>query len=281
MKNCIKYLWIAYYSAKRSAKYKVNTVLSVISAIIFMSISYHMWSSVYAEQNMDNFLSMSKTLTYVVVIAIINQGICTNVETEIGNRVITGDISLDLIRPISYINYVLFNQIGKIMFNLVFTILPLVIVSITVFGISVQKRASTNIYFIASLILSIFLVFLFEFLLGLVSFITSQIFGVSLMKTAIYNICSGIVIPLSFYPGLFRAIIMNLPFQAMFYGPVSIYCGLGTSNNLLQRLMSNLLHITKFECIQLCEQVAWILILLLLCKIVWGICMRRLVVQGG
>lgn len=281
MKKCAKFFYIAYYSAKQTSKYKVNNLLSIISSFIFMAISYHIWISVYAEQNMNSILALQKTLTYVVLIAIINQGICANVENEIGNRVISGDIAVDLLRPMSYVFYIFFNRIGKIIYNMLFSVLPLIIIALIVFKIDVECDISMNIYFLVSILLSIILVFLFEFMLGLVSFITSQVFGVSLLKTAIYNICSGIVIPLSFYPEIFGDFVMNLPFQAMFYIPVSIYCRMENSNNLLQRIIYDVFHVSDMNQILLCEQAFWILILVILAKIIWARCLKKLIVQGG
>lgn len=281
MRKCAKYIYIAYYSMKQTGKYKANNVLSVISSIIFMAISYHIWSSVYAEQSMDYILELHKTLTYVVVIAILNQGICTNVEMEIGNRVITGDIAVDLIRPTSYFKYIFFNRMGKVLFNVCFLVFPLIVVALAVFKIEVQWNLNVNLYFIISVLLSIILVFMFEFILGLVSFTTNQIFGVSLLKTAVYNVCSGIVIPLSFYPEALGSAIINLPFQAMFFIPVSIYCGIEPPNNVFQHFTQNVLNIRNINDTLLFEQVIWIFILFVVYKCMWAGCMKKLVVQGG
>lgn len=277
----IKNFYIIYYSYKECKKYWFNNILSIISTIIFISISYFMWSAVYST-NLSYFtMSLSDTITYVVIITIINFLVSCNVESDLGNRVISGNISIDLIRPINFFSYLLYKKIGNIVFNIIFSIFPLVIIAIFIFKINTNIDLEILFYFIISIIITFFLVYIFEFIVGLASFFTNQIFGVSLLKSALVNIFAGMTIPLSYYPESLKYILFNLPFQSMYYIPVGIYTNsYDIKYSIIQRALTKIgLNNTIMNLI--IEQIIWLIIISIIGFMCWNKSKRKLVIQGG
>ena len=115
-----KCFYISYYAFKQSSINWMNNFLSILSSIIFIAIVYYMWTAVYSSTNNFNFIALNKTITYVCVITIINQIISRNTEMEIGAKVSSGNISIDLIRPINFFVYLFFNRVGVVFLILCF-----------------------------------------------------------------------------------------------------------------------------------------------------------------
>lgn len=275
-----KYFFIPYYSFKQEYVYWTNNILGVISSIIFISIIYYMWVAVYSSSNDFNYIELNKTLTYVVVITIINQIISKNTEMELGKKVTSGSIAVDLIKPIGFFNYMFFNRIGSIAFNFVFSIIPLLVTAIFIFKVSFVTDMLRIITFLTSVALSFFIVYIFEFLIGLTSFLTTQIFGVSLLKSSLVNILAGLTVPLGFYPDILQKILLNLPFQAMYYIPVSIYLDLPYKPNLMQDFLL-MIGLCNKSLNLVVEQFFWVVVMAIITVLCWSMAKKKLVIQGG
>jgi len=275
-----KYFYISLYTFKQSYTYWINTLLSVISSIVFINIIYYLWVAVYSSSSSFNSLDLNKTLTYVVIVTIINRLISKNTEGILGNKVISGNIAIDLIRPIFFFNYLFFNRIGSIIFDFVFSIIPLLFVAIVFLKITVITDLITILSFLLSILLAFILVYIMEFILGLVSFWNSQVFGLSLLKTSVVGILAGLTVPLNFYPEFLQNVFFNLPFQAMYYIPMAIYLNLPYRQTFIQKHIQ-ICGISNGSIGLLIEQLIWILVFALLALLFWKVAKRKLVIQGG
>ncbi len=276
----MKYFYIIYYSFKQASIYRANNIIKVFSSIIFLYITYYIWMAIYSSNGGYDKSQMNQTLTYVVIITIINQILSLNTEMEIGNKVISGNITVDFVRPISFIKYIFFNRIGILGLNIILFIIPLLLTAIFVLRVNFTFDFSASGLFIISLILSFLLIYLFEFMVGLVSFFTSQIFGVSLLKSSFINILAGLTIPINFYPEQLQNLLMNLPFQAMFYIPLSICLKLPYKTNLFQNIILYA-GISDIYIGLIIEQLIWLLIFGLITGMFWQTAKRKLIIQGG
>ena len=279
-KKIKKYYFITYYSFKQSMTYKFNNLLGVISSIIFLVIIYYMWRAIYISSEQFNLNELQKTLTYVIIITIVSQIVSRNFETDLGNSIVSGKIAIDLIRPINFFGYCFFRKLGIIILNIIISVIPLLLISIFWFKIDLISNFKLFTYFLISISLSVILVFIFEFLIGLSSFITHQIFGISLLKNAIINVSAGLIIPLKYYPEVFKNICSNLPFHAMFTAPTSIYLDSITTTNMLHKLLI-LIGFESSHLILIMEQIIWIIILSIILIFTWKIAKKKIIIQGG
>jgi ABC-2 type transport system permease protein len=199
---------------------------------------------------------------------------------ELGDRITSGSICVDFIKPIGFFKYLFFNRVGVIVFNFMFSIIPLLVTAVFIFKINILTNTLRILIFSISVLLSFFIVYIFEFLIGLTSFWTTQIFGVSLLKSSLVNILSGLTVPLSFYPDILRGFLLNLPFQAMYYIPVSIYLDLPYESNLLQKFLLSIGLRNKALDLIL-EQLFWVIVVAFVTALCWQVAKKRLVIQGG
>lgn len=103
-------------------------------------------------------------------------------------------------------------------------------------------------------------------MLGILTFWSHSNIGLYMLKMACVNIFSGMFIPLTFYPSILRGFCMVLPFQSIYYFPLTIVMGEANRAQIADGILL---------------QLGWIAGLFLLCRLMNKNAMRRIVIQGG
>ena len=76
------------------------------------------------------------------------------------------------------------------------------------------------LFFPLALVFSFLLSTTFDYIIGLTSFYTESIWGISTTKDIIITFLSGSLIPLQFFPETAQRVLRLLPFQAMYHLPL-------------------------------------------------------------
>jgi len=108
--------------------------------------------------------------------------------------------------------------------------------------------------------------FLLNFLMNSIAFWTLETFAIQMMVRWVSDLLSGQIVPLIFFPGAWQAVMLGLPFAAIYSTPLLIYVGtIGP-----QQYASALL-----------VQALWLLVFAVAAAVMWRAAQRRVVVQGG
>jgi ABC-type uncharacterized transport system permease subunit len=119
---------------------------------------------------------------------------------------------------------------------------------------------------LCSFALSFALLFCCSFLVGMIVLKTLNLLGVMHAYHGAITLLSGFWIPLWFFPEPLRTVAEALPFQSIFFAPVTIYIG-------------HLQGTAAWTAIL--RQAAWLCVLLFAVNLAWRYMRKRLVVQGG
>lgn len=103
-------------------------------------------------------------------------------------------------------------------------------------------------------------------LTGLLTFFMFRNDGMIRAKRVIVDLMSGLVLPISFFPGWAQTLMGFLPFQAINYYPSLIFTGATSAARAWQLIGF---------------QVIWMAVILIPILILWRMARSRLVVQGG
>ena len=101
---------------------------------------------------------------------------------------------------------------------------------------------------------------------GLFAFFLENNEGLMRMKRVAVDLFSGLIIPISFFPGWSKSVLEWLPFQAITYLPSAVFTGKITGTAIFQNLG---------------VQVLWFLLLIIPIYVLWVKSKTRLFVQGG
>lgn len=259
-----KYLSIFYYSFKESVSNKNTIFFTIISGILRIFMYYFLWASVYKEKDLIGGLSWDETRTYIFLSFIINSIISFYTEVKISDDIKSGNIVIDFMRPISYQNIKFFETLGLIFLEGIISTIVIGIIAILIFNIILPSSLISMLWVIVSVACGLIIKFSLSYISGLLCFWTHGIVGIIWIRSALIDVMSGAIIPLSIYPEAINRFIMMLPFKNIVYTPVMIY--LNKIDNL-----TNTVFI----------QFAWVIIFWVLSKLLFFQASKKLTVNGG
>ena len=245
----------AAYPAATWAGAFTNTVFGFLRAYVLLAVLRHR-PEVAGYDEAD-----------VVTYAWLTQGMIMTIYLwrwfDLVLRIRSGDVAIDLARPVDLQRSLLAFDLGRAFYHLVYRGIPPFLVGALVFDVRVPADASTWALFLVSVVLAVVVSFGFRFLWSLSTFWLTDYRGVAIAATTVATFFSGFLVPVSFFPGWLEAVARALPFWAFVQAPVDVFLGHGDA------------------LAEMGLQAAWAAALLLLGRGVLGLATRRVVVQGG
>lgn len=248
--------------------FSVSALVVLAGNLIYLIVVYYLWQAIYASAGTDivNGMTFSDTLIYLVLATALHNLLEMYIVWDIGRSIQTGEITLKLLRPISYRRLIFWSNAGMIVMSFFLTFLPtFIVVSIVTNG--AVPLGINLLYFVISVLMSISINFSMDFFIGTVCLYTESIWGINIMKQVIVLLLSGATIPLAFFPEPFRTIVSYMPFQAIYNAPLSV---LLNGNPEPKRLLTTL-----------GTQLFWCAAMNLLTKLFWKLSVKKITVNGG
>ncbi|MCR6546869.1 ABC transporter permease [Dehalobacterium formicoaceticum] len=264
----IKMYWeFTRKSFQRAAVYRADAWTRIFGNLMTLSMWGFIWYALYYGKDSVENVSFHATLSYIMI-SLALQGI-HNAGTplwEIQERVRTGDIAIEILRPYDYPIRMLFSDLGSMTFYFITAVIPLYSAIFLLFQPVVPgSLAQLGIFFI-SVILGYLIRYSLELTFGLFTFWLVETGGVEDIFYFSISLFSGAIVPLWFFPDWLERIAYFLPFQGIFFVPNSIFVGQLTGQALLISLVS---------------QVIWLVICWGILRLVWSKASMKIVVQGG
>lgn len=186
--------------------------------------------------------------------------------TELAQRVRTGDVAIDLTRPVDLQLSLLAADLGRAAFVLLPRGLPPLLVAAAITGLALPGTALPYLLGLVSVVLAVALSFCCRFALNLVAFWLVEIRGVVTLYITASNFLSGLMLPVAWFPDWLRLLATATPFPSFIQYPVDLLTG----------------RVTGWAAVgHLGQQVGWLLATALLGRWLLARATRRLVVQGG
>jgi ABC-2 type transport system permease protein len=180
--------------------------------------------------------------------------------------VVSGNILMDIIRPVDYQAKMFFTAVAGVLFRLLWIGFPAIML-VMFFGGGDIFALNNLAYFLPAFVAAYIISFQLDYITGLSAFYTESIWGISLTKQSVVMLLSGAVVPVAFFPDMMRPVIAWTPFHHIYNTPLTIL----TSKSL-----------ERGECLQmLIAQFAWIGIIYFLTRFSHRIAVRQVTVNGG
>lgn len=251
---------------KEEFAFKYRIFFRLLSSLIYIVMWWFIWTAIFASSGtgvIEGF-TLTAMITYMIVANCIGWFSDNMVEYWMEDDVKTGDIATLLIKPFKYPLYTFFLGLGRSLYNTVTAIIPVLLIGIAFFNMTMPVDA---VIFFISAALGFLIEFLLAFIVGLWAFWTSgSIWGLRHAKNMTTVIFSGAWIPLAFFPAWLASIANFFPFKSSYSTPLLIY--LGTLNG------AEMLY-------AIAQQLFWVLSLSALSYFIWRRAERRIIVQGG
>ncbi|MBI4666211.1 MAG: ABC-2 family transporter protein [Nitrospinae bacterium] len=261
------YLNFAIKTFQSQLAYKFEYFVGVFNGLLYIFIFTALWGAIYSAMpaGAQNSFTQPQIITYAVFALVCRVSMSMD-DTDIAGRVRTGDIAMDMIKPVNFTLMVLANAMGETMFHWFTRVAPIILVCLLSFDIIVPTAPERYLLGAVAWILGYSISFLLNFSFALLAFWFVETFSFQLMKYGLLNIFSGSVVPIDFFPEWAKPAIAAMPFQYILYTPTAVFMG----------------HITGAGAYKLIAlQGVWVVILGGVSYVMWNAAKRKLVVQGG
>ncbi|WP_411345041.1 ABC transporter permease [Paenibacillus sp. WLX1005] len=246
--------------------YRVNYYSGILVYTLNIGVYYFTWQAIYGgKEELAGFTAAQMT-TYVAVSWMARAFYFNNLDREIATEIRDGTIAIQFIRPYNYLLVKMMQGFGEGLFRFSLFMIPGMIIAVLLFPVQLPTSPVSWVGFLVMLFFSFLINTQLNILVGLMAFFIENNDGLMRMKRVVVDLFSGLLIPISFFPGWLVSIMNVLPFQAITYLPSSVFTGRIAGTGILEVLGI---------------QVIWFVILLVPMIIVWRAARVRLFVQGG
>jgi len=256
---------IAKRGWRRYAAYPWATAAGVFTNTIFGFIQAYVLLAVYRHRPVVGGYDVDDTLTYVWLAQALIMTVYIFGWTELALRIRDGSIATDLARPLDPQRYWLAYDLGRAPYHLLFRgIIPFAVGAV-VFNLRYPSPLEA-LAFLVSITFAVVVSLGFRFLYNSAAFWLVDVRGVVIVALSVSLFFSGMILPLTFFPGWLRTIAHALPFASVIQTPIDVWLGKHHGGALVGVLAL---------------QVFWALVLLALGRVALHFGARKLVIQGG
>lgn len=260
---------IATRAFRRYSTYRAATLSGIFTNSVFGVIYSYAYLALWQANPTAGGYDAQDAVTYVwlgqallMTIALWGGG----TTDDLAERIRTGDVAIDLYRPVGIVGWYLAADLGRAAYHLLTRGVGPTIIGLVVFDIALPSSPVGALAFAVSLVLAVAVSFAIRFLVASTAFWLLDQSGVKVMSGAFAIFFSGMMLPLVLLPGWLGTVARALPWASYVQVPADIWLGKHTGADLVGALGF---------------QVMWAVVLLAACQGVLRLATRKVVVQGG
>ena len=262
--------------AMETLAYKFNIFGWLIVSALQVLCVFFLWIGVYknSPDKVINGFTLHEMIVYMAFINVFNfVTFAGNTMYNVTQDIKQGTIAMSFVKPISYRVRFIFTTLGSMFMKILLLGLPAFVILYVVFGVlgyivitSVWMFLLHLLLFVIAQLLAAMLFDCLEYICGVLCFYTTAAWGMDQIKTTIITFLSGTLIPLSFFPGVFKQIVSYSPFAGLSQNPV-----------LILTMKTDLISAVEFIALS----VAWLVVLELIAWLIFRRASKKVTVQGG
>jgi len=264
----MKYLALAAAGFRRHATYRQAILAAVVTNCIFGFLRLAVLLAVaragmgdvagYDEPRLGTFVWAGQGLIGVVLLW---------APTELADRIRTGDVIADLLRPVDLVWQQLAGDLGRAAVAALTRFVGPIVVGALAFDLYAPRRSATYLLFGCSMVLATVVCFGCRYLVNAAAYWLLDARGPQVAWTLLSGALGGLYFPLWFLPrAAALALVVATPFPSVIQLPLDILVERGAPGE-------------QVAC--LAVQAGWVVAILALCRWVQRQGERKLVVQGG
>lgn len=246
--------------------YRTNYYTGILIYSINIGAYYFLWSAIYGNKEQIVGLSVTQMTTYVAVSWMARAFYFNNLDREMALEIMEGKVAVELIRPYNYLGMKVMQGLGEGIFRLFFFSAPGLIIVYFVFPVKFTWDLSVWGLFAISILLSFFINTELNLLTGITTFFIYNNSGLIRAKRVVIDLFSGLLLPISFFPGWAQAVMKYLPFQGISYFPSMIVTKGFSQAQAIDAIT---------------QQFVWVILLFFPIQILWSLAKKQLIIQGG
>lgn len=239
----------------------IYTFAPFVLPLVLMSV----WVAITKSSNTIG-TERSYIISYFYYQIIVNRVVGTWHSYFLGEKIRNGEISKDLLKPISRVWYDIINNVAEKIWKITFSIPALIILGFILHKSLILPTGNIFVFIITVLGASI-ITFLIAHIIGISAFWFSDTGVITSYNEVLNFIASGRLFPLSYVGSFIPLGVLNfLPYKYTLAFPIDVLLGKISGQELLTGIL---------------VQIAWIAFLFLLCRAIWIKGLRKYGGYGG
>lgn len=261
-----RYVAIAVTAAQQAVAYRINTISGIVGNFFWIGILFYLWQAAFAETAQIGSFAWPEMRTYILLAFGLNALIGFSSVARLALRVRTGEVAIDMVRPLNYLHFQLAQTAGFATLEGIVSFTIILVLGIGLVDIQPPTSALAAALFGVSVVIGFLTKFLFVFTVSLLCFWTLNSVGLNWAQIAIVNVLSGTLVPIELMPGWLQPIAEWSPLRGIVATPVGIYLGQFSGWQLVGVLAL---------------QAAWLILLWVAADRAWPRAFRAVEIQGG
>jgi len=264
-----KYRSVFTVGLQSNLVYRWNFAVRGTFSLIHLSFVFILWGAAYAGQTDIGGFDLRQTLTYFIVMLVLQYFISAmNEDYEISEEIRNGLINQFLLKPV---NYYLYRFTIFLSARFVSGLLALVPVALALpllaDKITLPGPGWNYVIAVPALLMSALIQFTIAYCFGLLTFWFLEIQSFIILSLAVETILGGQVFPLDLFPNWLYQLSSWLPYYYQMYFPAALLTGRITDLGYALRGLG--------------IQLFWVLALLTVAQLLWSRGLRRHTAVGG
>ena len=263
------YVAVATRAFQRYSTYRAATLAGILTNSVFGIIYSFAYLAVWAQNPTAGGYDSTQAVTFVwlgqaliMTVAVWGGG----TTDDLALRIRSGDIAVDLYRPVGLIRWYLAADLGRAAYHMLTRGLAPTVIGFVLFDIMVPSSSVATVGFALSVPLAVTVSFGARFLVAATAFWILDASGPRVLASALAVFFSGLTLPLVLFPGWLGTLARSSPWAAMVQVPNDVWLGRHDGWGILGALAF---------------QAGWAVVLLACCAVVLAAATRKVVVQGG
>jgi len=248
--------------------YRWNFGIRAFFSLFHLAFVFILWGAAYSGQTQIGGFDLNQTLTYFIVILMMQFFIgAFNEDYQISEEIRNGLINQFLLKPINYYLYRFSIFIAARLVSGLLVLLPLLVaLPLLKDNIVLPDEAWRLALGLPAMIMAALIQFTIAYIFGLLTFWFLEIQSFIILSLAVETILGGQMFPLDLMPAWFFRLSQWLPYYYQMYFPTAIFTGRLDQASALSGLAI---------------QTFWVLALLGLAQFLWARGLRRHTAVGG
>lgn len=240
----------------RNLTYRFTVLTYRVGEVIEVLVLIFMWSAIYANgSGVIKGFTLNEMITYILIGNLCFAATRSFLPSFVSRDINEGRLSMFLVKPIPYIKYIFFNELGRTALATIVSVLTqILVISFFLDKIIINVNPIYLILFTVMVFFAFIIEILLGFLIGTIAFWTDEVDGIQSTIDRVKRFFSGGYFPLSLLPTTLATAGGYLPFAYSFFMPAQLYL---KKIGLHQGIKG------------LSIQIAWIVILSIIIGIVW------------
>ncbi|MDT0341692.1 ABC transporter permease [Streptomyces litchfieldiae] len=263
------YTAVAVNGFRRYATYRIATAAGVFTNTVFGFILAYTFIALWSERPRLGGYDQAEALAFVWIgqaligaMSLLGGGF----QEELQERIRSGDVAIDLYRPVDLQLWWLASDLGRGAFQLLARGAVPMAAGTLAFELALPVSPLSWALFLVAVGLGVVVSFAIRYLVALTAFWLLDGTGMSMISTLAAIFFSGMLLPLTVFPGAFGDVVRWLPWAAILQVPADVLLGQYQGAGVLGAFVF---------------QACWAVVLLLAGRAVQAVATHRVVVQGG